>query len=106
MAKKIKVKIQGNIQLPLLSLREGKWFVVMTPALDLVAQGETLKKAHKNFEISLKLFLEECLAQGTLEQVLEESGWTKVTKPKPHFMAPVIIEKSQKEFQIPVFSSA
>jgi predicted RNase H-like HicB family nuclease len=101
-----KITVTGNIQLPLLTLREGKWFVVMTPALDLAAQGKTFEKAHENFEITLKLFLEECLVQGTLEQVLEECGWTKVDKPKPHFMPPSIIENSQKSFQIPVPSCA
>ena len=68
---------QLKASLPVLFIREGKIFIAYTPALDLSASGSTAKAARKNFERTLRLFFEEVMAAGTLDQVLREQGWSK-----------------------------
>ena len=92
----------NRVSIPVFCLKEGDLFVVMTPALDVVAQGETFEEAHENFDTTVKIFFEECIKHGTLEKALEESGWIKVKKPTPHFQPPVLIENRTQTFAIPL----
>lgn len=65
------------LSLPVLFLKEKRTFVAYTPALDLSASGSTIAKAKRNFEVTLRLFLEELAEAGTVEQVLRDMGWSK-----------------------------
>ena len=68
---------QLKASLPVLFIRERRTFIAYTPALDLSAWGSTAKAARKNFETTLRLFFEEVMAAGTLDEVLREQGWSK-----------------------------
>ena len=39
--------------------------------------GTTAARAKKNFATTLRLFLEELLEHGTLDEVLSDQGWSK-----------------------------
>ncbi|MEO5335075.1 MAG: type II toxin-antitoxin system HicB family antitoxin [Magnetococcus sp. YQC-5] len=51
--------------------KEGNWFVAWSPVLDVSSQGRTENEAYENAQEALQLFLETCLAMGTLNQVLK-----------------------------------
>ncbi len=60
-----------------------KMYVSYCPALDLCSQGETRKEAKKNIIEATELFIESCLEDNTLTEVLEECGFHSVyEKPK------------------------
>jgi hypothetical protein len=65
------------VSLPVLFIKEKRMFIAYTPALDLSASGSTMKYARRNFETSLRLFLEELVRVGTLDHVLRDMGWSK-----------------------------
>ena len=58
-------------------LKEGRTYVAYTPELDLSSCGGTEGKARKNLLEAVRLFLEEAEKMGTLEQILEESGYVR-----------------------------
>lgn len=64
-------------QLPVIFLREGKYYVAFTPALDLATQGKTYEEARKNFAEAVNIFFEETVKRGTLDKALRELGWKK-----------------------------
>lgn len=55
--------------------REGNLYVGICPDLDVSSFGETLEEAKQSLQEALSIFMEECEAMGTLEEVLEESGF-------------------------------
>jgi predicted RNase H-like HicB family nuclease len=57
--------------------REGDVYVALCPELELSSFGEDIESAKESFKEALSAFLEECEALGTLEEVLEESGFVK-----------------------------
>ena len=46
------------------------------PALDLYSQGETLEEAEKNIIEATALFIESCIEDNTLGQILEDCGFS------------------------------
>ncbi len=64
--------------LPVTFLREKGQFVAYTPALDLSTSGDTLDEAHKRFAEAARIFLEECQAMGTLDEVRSALGGSPV----------------------------
>lgn len=69
--------------------RESKQFVAYCPALDISTAGDTLEEAKKNFEELVRIFIDETIKMGTLDDVLLECGWKKVKKPRLHWKPPV-----------------
>ena len=66
-----------NYKLPVMILREGDYFVIHTPALDLSVQGRTKLEVQRRFVEAVQLFLEELERKGSMDEVLEELGWEK-----------------------------
>ena len=88
------------LSLPVLFLKEKRIFIAYTPALDLSASGNTTARAKKNFEMTLRLFLEELIETGTLEQVLKEQGWSKQER---RWQPPVEVQRvGHVPFRVPV----
>ena len=79
--------------------KEGKDFIAFCPALDLCAQGKSVKTVQKNFEETFDLFLGEIVKKGTLDQVLSDCGWKKETK---SWVPPQFITNIEEEVSIPV----
>ena len=57
--------------------KEGRSFVAHTPQLDVSSCGTTRDKAIANLQEAVRLFLEEADRMGTLDQILEEAGYSK-----------------------------
>lgn len=70
--------IHLDATLPYRLNREGRWVVAVCDILDVASQGRTERSALRNLRDALVLFLETCIASGTLERVLEESGFERV----------------------------
>lgn len=55
--------------------REGKYFVGVAKGLDYTGTGKTIDEAIKNTNKSVKLALEWCVENKTLETALKEAGF-------------------------------
>jgi predicted RNase H-like HicB family nuclease len=66
-----------DIQFTTRVFKEGRSFVAHALELDVSSCGGSSEKAVKNLKEAIRLFLEECEKMGTLEQVLQEAGYTK-----------------------------
>lgn len=60
--------------------KEGKMFVSYSPELDLSSCGKTYQEAKENLLKAIKVFIKEAQRMGTLEEILEEAGFSKVNK--------------------------
>ncbi|MFQ6093920.1 MAG: type II toxin-antitoxin system HicB family antitoxin [bacterium] len=67
-----------NINLHIDYFEEGGQMVALCPELQVSSFGDTLKEAERSIREALELFLRGCQELGTLEEVLEESGFVKV----------------------------
>lgn len=75
--RKIAQEVKANI--PYFVSKEGSKFVAYSPAIDLSTCGSTEKQARKMFEEAANIFFDEIIEMGTLDDVLTECGWKKVT---------------------------
>lgn len=64
-----------EIQFTTRVFKEARTFVAHALELDVSSCGGSAEKAVKNLKEAVRLFLEECEKMGTLERVLEESGY-------------------------------
>jgi predicted RNase H-like HicB family nuclease len=60
--------------------KEDDSYVALSPELNVSSFGETIEDAKRSSREALEAFLEECLRMGTLEDVLEDSGFSKVNR--------------------------
>jgi len=58
--------------------KEGDVFVALSPELNVSSFGETIEDARNSLKEAVEAFIEECQKMGTLEEVLEESGFSKI----------------------------
>lgn len=59
------------------TFKEGRTFVAYVPELDLSSCGNTDDEARKNIRDAVQGFLETSADNGTLDDVLEESGYQR-----------------------------
>lgn len=52
-------------------------YVGIVPELDVSSFGESLEEAKASLKEAVEAFLEECEAMGTLEEVLQEAGFSQ-----------------------------
>ena len=57
--------------------KEGKMFVAHTPELDISSCATTKAKALTNLQRAVRLFLEEAQRKGSLQQILDEAGFSR-----------------------------
>jgi predicted RNase H-like HicB family nuclease len=67
-----------NISVRIEIFKEGDVYIALSPELNVSSFGETIDDAKKSFKEALEAFIEECQEMGTLEEVLEESGFSKI----------------------------
>jgi predicted RNase H-like HicB family nuclease len=65
-----------EIQLNTEVWKEGEMFVSYIPQLDVSSCGKTVDEARKNIREAAELFLEESEKAGTINQILEEAGFS------------------------------
>jgi predicted RNase H-like HicB family nuclease len=82
--------VQFTFRLRGIVRREGRHWVAGCPKLDLWSQGPTKADAHRCLEEALELWVEDCLARGTLDQALREVGF----QPAPWGTPPTAGEES------------
>ena len=58
--------------------KEGDVYVALSPELNVSSFGETIENAKNSIKDAIECFVQECQEMGTLEEVLEESGFLKV----------------------------
>ena len=54
---------------------ESDVYVGLCPELNVSSFGKTVEEARKSLQEAVEAFIEECEAMGTLEEVMEESGF-------------------------------
>ncbi len=57
--------------------KDGDVYVAWSPELNVSSFGETISEAKSAIREAIEAFVEECEIMGTLEDVLEEAGFTK-----------------------------
>ena len=57
--------------------REGDAFVALSPDLNVSSFGKTAEEAKNSIKEAIEAFVEECERMGTLEDVMEESGFSR-----------------------------
>lgn len=82
--------------------KEDSKFVAYCPPLDLSSCGDTFEQAKDRLTEALDTFLQETIRMGTLDDVLQDCGWRKVTHPKKHWIPPVYVGQVQQAVEIPV----
>ncbi|MDP3941644.1 MAG: hypothetical protein Q8Q49_05040 [bacterium] len=92
-------KVKIEFSLPVSFLKEHKSFVAYTPALDLSTSGDTFEEAQKNFAEAVRIFFEELMEMGTMDEVLSGLGWQKQNNT---FIPPVVIATQTENFSIPL----
>ncbi len=75
-----------EIQFTTRIFKEGRTFVAHALELDVSSCGGSKEKALRNLKEAVRLFLEEAERMGTLDQILNEAGYSrtrqKITGPK------------------------
>jgi predicted RNase H-like HicB family nuclease len=66
-----------DIQITSQIFKEGKTYVAYATELDVSSCGDTRRKAERNLIEAVRLFLDEAEKMGTLDQILQESGYVK-----------------------------
>jgi predicted RNase H-like HicB family nuclease len=69
-----KIKIEAKIEI----FKEDNVYVAVSPELNVSSFGETVEEAKQSIKEAIEAFIEECQELGTLEEVLEESGYIKI----------------------------
>ena len=58
--------------------KEGDDYVALAPDLNVSSFGDTPDNAMRSIHEALEAFLEECQEMGTMEEVMEESGFSRI----------------------------
>ena len=58
--------------------RDGDQFIAHTMPLDVASSGASPEEARKALDEAVHLFLSTAAGQGTLEQVLDDSGYVQI----------------------------
>jgi predicted RNase H-like HicB family nuclease len=67
-----------KIELHIDYFEEDGVIVALSPELQVSSFGNTLVEAEKSIKEALELFFEGCESLGTLNEILEESGFKKI----------------------------
>lgn len=88
-----------NLSIPVSIFKEKSAYIAYSPVLDLSTSAKTYEKVKTRFDEIVKIFLDELLRMGTLDDVLTGLGWTKINK---SWSAPIQISNELKEIKIPL----
>ena len=95
-------RVHIDCSVPVIFLKEDKKFVAYTPVLDLSTCGDTFEDARRMFAEAVTVFLKELVRMGTLEEVLTECGWQKVSRPKRQWVPPAVVGQEDQPVKIAV----
>ena len=64
-----------DVHIEVMLVKEGDFWVALSPALRVTSYGKTQAQAKKSFAVEADIFFEETAKRGTLEKLLIEYGW-------------------------------
>lgn len=67
-----------NLSIRVEIFKEDDVYVALSPELNVSSFGETIDEAKESIKEAIEGFLEECREMGSLNEVLEESGFLRV----------------------------
>lgn len=67
-----------NLSVRIEVFKEGDVYVALSQELNVSSFGESIDEARESLRQAIELFVEECLEMGTLEEVLEEAGFSRI----------------------------
>ncbi len=67
----------SNFSVRIEIFKEGEDYVALSPELNVSSFGQTIEEAKSAIREAIEAFMEECERMGTLEDVLEEAGFTR-----------------------------
>lgn len=88
-----------DIQITTRIFKEGRTFVAHALELDVSSCGGGKDKALQNLKEAVRLFLEEAGEMGTLDQILEEAGYSKN---KENLASPKFISVQRVKLPLPL----
>ncbi len=88
-----------EIQFTTRVFKEGRTFVAHALELDVSSCAWSQDKAIRNLKEAVRLFLEEAERMGTLEQILEEAGYSKS---KQKLAPPKVISVQRMSLPLPL----
>jgi len=71
--------INVNIELPITMRDKGDYVVASCRQLDIHAEGSSIQEAKLHITQALDAFITTCLEMGSLEAVLKDCGFSKIT---------------------------
>jgi predicted RNase H-like HicB family nuclease len=81
-------RVLFEVKVPVRIKKKAKVYISSCPVLDIQSQGYTEREAKKNLVEAIKMFIEICFENGTLDTVLKQCGFQiqkKTVKiPKDH----------------------
>ncbi len=93
------MKSRMNLKIPVTVFREGRSFIAYSPVLDLSTSGKNYKEVQRRFEEAVKIFFEELLEMGTIDEVLTGLGWIKM---KNQWNAPIPVAQEFTNISVPL----
>ena len=87
-----------NIYLTTQILKENDVFIAYAPELDISSCGRNPDEAAKNLREAVELFIETAMEQGTLQDILEECGFSETGS---YWKGPEIISSERLQLSMP-----
>ena len=87
-----------EIEVEVLLVKEGDYWVSYAPSLKLSSYGDSQAEAKRGFSEALSIFIDDTIKKGTLERLLIDYGWTlssKAYQPPPGFASVDVINLLQ-----------
>jgi len=88
-----------DLRLSVSVLKEGKRYIAYSPALDLSTSGKSPKDVKRKFEEITKVFFDELIVSGNMEEVLRNLGWRRIHK---EWNPPRVVENTSQKIRVPV----
>ncbi len=67
------------IEFDAIIFQEGKAYVAHCPELDVSSCGKDVDEARRNLKTAVRLFVEEAEKLGTLDEILKEAGYQRMS---------------------------
>ena len=85
-----------NLSIKVEIFKEDDVYVALSPELNVSSFGETIFEAKESIKEAIEAFFEECREMGTLNEVLEESGFLRV---RGKYKLKQLVSRIPKDYQ-------
>lgn len=93
------MKTVMHLKIPVSIFKEDKTFIAYSPVLDLSTSGKTFEQVQQRFTEVVRIFFEELVAMGTLDEVLANLGWRRVNR---EWNPPISVTHQLTDITIPL----